>query len=628
MFRTLDSSERLSTNEKLNRILHGRDDDEDDKEKKRKKEQRAKQRLARSVLYGTGVRGILPTVKKEKATATSHFFLSKPDHSHAPLVNETISIPPGAHEDQYRMVKNITSANMADPDKLLYTSTSMTAGVRHVAQPPWYVGNQNKVKPPDDSIMTAAARYGFRGSKKIRQYETEAFMSPIRTRTEHTPKFLVTEPVLDEWVPPLQSAALNNGFLLTTPKLWPENSVYATGYPNKQLPTSSIYIKETTVATGIRPVTTKSMDYIEGMLLDEESQLLNNSRLELTRSLLSRPMTEQAEFRHTWEDRMSKTLNATHPTFRTTTASNKNRSDSLLMDPTDKFHQKQSSGTAVLVHTQSSDVLKYKSRLMQSQSLLPYKLRWTQIYDLVNAMKGKLRLNQKLGDVIRDLTMKLHVDSMSNFNGEEDTITRPRFLEVLTSLDHLNGIPNSQINLLYSAFDYIQSNSVRLVDIASSFMVLDVSAISKASESAIMKKLTSLWFLYDTFSHRLTRLETCLAILTSAAASDEDRQKITILFKEKFRPKCYSLAVMREPIEPSTFGTKDSPNMSSSQNLQNRVDKPQKQGANTPFPYNVCDSNFDCDLFVEVLEACPELTAEFERQMHSRLSECYGNEWG
>jgi len=612
---------RLSTNEKLNRILNGRDDDEEDEEGKRARHVRVKQRLSRSVLYGSGVRGHLPAVKKKNKPIKSQFMLTaNQDRPSSPL--ETTTVPPGAHADQYRMVSHTTLSHKVDPDRMVYTSGSMTGKPPHISQPPWYVGNLNKVNPPDNSIITSASRYGFRGSKNIRQYQIQPYMSPIRTKTEHTPKFLNTDPLIDEWVPPLSGSPLNKGYQLTTPKLWPENSEFVTGYPKKTHPTSSVYNKETTVAVDTRPSTTKSMDQIQYMFEDEESILQGNSNMEMTRCMLSRPMSEQMIFRSQWDEHLSKTMNASLMSMTGQIHSpSKLKSKPVLMDSTDTLRYSQSGGTSVIVHSHSSDLLKYRDRIEQSKTLVPYTLRWTQMFLLVHAIRSRLRRDQTLGDVIRDISMKLHVDSMGAMR-EQDVLIRPKFLQTMSSIDHLSQVSITQINTVYSAFDYFQSNAVRLVDVICAFMVLDYIPSSRPNESTVLKKLTSLWYLYDTFAHKYAPLEKCQVILCACAGSDDDRQIITRLFKEKFRPRCVSLSAMKEPI----LGEEKGKSASMRNTLNSHGNKSQSLDKNTQFAYNICDSHLDCEMFMDVLAECQELVEEFDRQWRCRLADCFGGE--
>eukprot|EP01041_Mallomonas_annulata_P008464 gene8464-17445_t len=627
----LHDKPHLTTNDKINLILNGPRDDEEDEYEKRAKLRRLKKRLQRSALYGSGPRTTLPNVKKTAKSTKSQFLFSSPESTIVENHKETTSIPPGAHDDQYRLVQNITTVNQNDPDRVFFTSTSMTNGVRHISQPPWYIGHQNKINPPDVSVITSAQRYGFRGSKQIRQYQTEPYMSPIRTRTAYTPKFLKTEPIENEWVPPLSASALNKGYQLTTPKMWPENSEYVTGYPTKT-PTSIIYINETTVCDEERPAATKSMDAIHGMFIEEQSRLRDYSNLEKSRTLLSRPMTEQSVFRSSWEGHIEQNLNIN---LKNTKNSMKNKQQvsiykgkKALLDATDALRCAKTS--SIITHSQSSEVLKFRGRLEYSPSLIPYTIRWTEVYIIFKSMKSRLKKKDKsITEILQDISMKLHIDTITG--GDIDVIWRSKFVQTLSSIELLNQIPATHFNSLYSAFDYFQSDCVKIVEIMAYFTILD-NPMSDA-----MQKILSLWYLYDTLTHHYSPLETCLCVLTTCATSENNRKVMTELFKTKFKPKCYSTAIMKEPTttqRPSiaTSNTNTNINMTSSSlgtvhlaHSSSQLSNP-LQEKNVQTAFNICDSFLDADMFVEVLEQCPEVVDEFDFQLSGRLVECFGTD--
>ena len=64
-------------------------------------------------------------------------------------------------------------------------------------------------------MITAANRYGYRGSQAIRQYHTEPYEPSDRTRTPYTPKFLnAGAGIIDEWVPPIEGRPCTQGIHL------------------------------------------------------------------------------------------------------------------------------------------------------------------------------------------------------------------------------------------------------------------------------------------------------------------------------------------------------------------------------------------------------------------------------
>jgi hypothetical protein len=224
---------KLSTTEKLSRILNGRpegDDDETVKAAKAHKQNRAKDQLRRASLYGGGARAIVPKVKKADQTSGASplaFADTKLLETHL-LQRETTSIPPGAHDEQFRRVQSQTRKSLNDPDRVFFQPTLLNPSLRIADQPPWYLGNQNKINPPDKSILKAAARYGYRGARGIQQYLTETYEPPERTKTPYTPKFLNTDPMINEYTPTLAMMPYFNGYHpnLISPKLWPESACF------------------------------------------------------------------------------------------------------------------------------------------------------------------------------------------------------------------------------------------------------------------------------------------------------------------------------------------------------------------------------------------------------------------
>jgi hypothetical protein len=178
------------------------------------------------------------------------------------------------------MVSNPTRLSLEDPEKSFYNSSVMLDGLRTLPQPPWYVGYQNKIDPPDQNAMMAASRYGFRGAKNIEQFNTKPYEIPSKTQTDNTPKFLQIPPgdvegYINEYVPPIFATKVNSINGMETPKLWPENTEYVNGFPKKKLPTLWKYKHQTTVYLPERP---KSPTSLANLLnkTSEQSQLLND----------------------------------------------------------------------------------------------------------------------------------------------------------------------------------------------------------------------------------------------------------------------------------------------------------------------------------------------------------------
>lgn len=165
------------------------------------------------------------------------------------------AIPPGAHEDTYRVLYPPSAAKQHTSEQLFWTTTSMTEGIRVMPQPPWYYGHANKVQPSDSNILNSATRYGYRGSQSIRQFTRSPHARPEHTLTSKTPAFLRRETLERQhtpnvWVPPLEArSSIHRQTLLNSPKLWPEPASFVAGFKGKR-PASSAWYRE--VSTGVR----------------------------------------------------------------------------------------------------------------------------------------------------------------------------------------------------------------------------------------------------------------------------------------------------------------------------------------------------------------------------------------
>jgi hypothetical protein len=349
------------------------------------RKQRARKHLSRALLYSNGARAKLPHVKKVKLKNKSPFTVLQPvEFAEKPMTTHDTQ-PPGHSDSQYAESFYYTRAGAGkkakDNELVLTNTTSMVKSVENyvmAGQPPWYVGYQNKTVPPDSSIIYAASRYGFRGSKGIRQYETKPYQSQERTQTQYTPKFLDTQFHLNEWVPAIRVDEF------TSPKVWPENAEYATGVPLKRPPTSVSYNRETTVGNdGHREVPPSLSDYIERRT-DIDRTLHDFAKLESANLFLSRPMTAQLKFETMWEDKVAKTAsNQLRATLREESPFPYQASG--LTDPTDKI--KYSGVTAMVVHSQSAAELRFRLRLAASKSFTPYERRWKHVVAAFQAIK-------------------------------------------------------------------------------------------------------------------------------------------------------------------------------------------------------------------------------------------------
>ncbi len=270
-----------------------------------------------------------------------------------------------------------------------------------VPQPPWYYGNTNKIVPADSNMMTAAARYGFRGSKNIAQYNTNPYEVPSKTRTEHTPKFLDNGEFINEWVPPIIAASVQSVNGIETPKLWPENTEYVNGYPLKRQAQSWRYKRETTIGQEQCPATSEGLNTLMNNISKQDDLLREYSRLESSSAFLSLPMTVQLNFDSTWKDKVAKNANSVlkhnltriKPTYEAHT----------LVDPSDVI--KYSGTTAMIVHSQTTEELKFRIRMDRSKSKTntPYQLKWQHVMSHFKGIGVLLRRTQTMSYAITEI---------------------------------------------------------------------------------------------------------------------------------------------------------------------------------------------------------------------------------
>jgi hypothetical protein len=589
----------MSTNEKMNRLINDRPASTDaDVSRERNAEKAAKDRLRRGALYGAGARALIPKVKKKPSTTSSPFVLLK----EVPSMNKNLevnSIPPTAHEDMFRIVQYPTEKSRNDPDRIFYTTKSCTEGVRHIHQPPWFFGYQNKTLPADSSMLLAANRYGFRGSKDIKQFHTKNIKPPEQTRTDHTPKFLQGNSVIDEWVPPLRGEVVKDMFQLTTPIMWPENAEYPTGFKPKRRPTSPVYNRETTI--GILqplPVPPSLMGVYEGM--DTEKQLLStNSKLESQGKILSPPMHDQQEFLNTWRSRLDDFAN---PSLKMTMS--KKAAPTEQHKLMDGDFLRYSGSTAVLCHSCSTDELKYRLRMEHHEENPNLAFRWKQVIPLLLGMKVRLRREQTLRTISKDLARKLLYQSIKF--GQKYYIDRAQFITAICETPSFEHVPIKQKNVLFSAFDDLKRNLIRFVTVIRAFAVVDNINESPAA------KLSYMWMLEEEFGDPQPPLERIFDILCSVVGSEGEKKLMLEAFDKEFKPACYRYSI--SAIHPSD-------------SIQQTKYAPGKTANMKSFApaYTICDNVIDAAAFVKIQEDCPQTMSLFSMLLNARIATFTGS---
>lgn len=624
---------KLSTNEKLSMLANAREDDTLVEEHYQEEESKAHDRLRRSVLYGQGSRAKIPKVRKVHVDAQSPYALmaqmdpSQPDTIHT-------SYQPGAHEDAYRIVQYGTTKNRNDPDRVFFTTTRFSEGVKFSHQGPWYCGYDNKTKPPDGNLLTAAARYGYRGSKEINQKHTLPHENPTRTRNAHTPKFLTGNEVVDEWVPPILATKFQTVNNMESPKLWPSSTEYVTGFPKKKLPTETMYNRETTVGMDSRPQTADSLEAWFDKTANFTGTLHDYAMMERSNTLLSLPMERQMQCEAEWKDRVSKT--ASSALRKTMREENPPHSPQMLSDPSDSIRY--SGPTAVITHTMSTDEFKFRMRMQHSNSVINYDLKWKQIFMIFRHLKMKIKRDMSMTLAIRDVGNALRREGI--LAGTPTSLTRKQFLDCLTKYKYFETLEVRSLSGVYSSLDPLKRNSVRFIELLDGMALIDLH-LDKPAE-----KLGCIWNLHSDYGDDEPPFDVALAVLCSANYNDVDRRSIEKMYKDQFRPTCFKVALSVDTRDSSSMltslaalaqkGRKDeaadgsvtSPGASRPPTSGSGTGRSQmyRNKSASGHPFNICDKFFCRETFVSAVERCPALLENFDQQLSFLLVQFYGKD--
>lgn len=545
----------------------------------------------------------------------------------------------------------------------------MVDGLHHVAQPAWYVGNNNKVIPPETNLFLSAARYGFRGSKEILQYKTEPYEVPSKTHNERTPKFLRSDEYINEWAPPIFAAKYQTVNSIETPKLWPENTEYATGYPRKKFPKSWIYKRETTLASKDPMVSTDSLISYMSKVVDSNEMLREYAKLESTKKISSLPIDSVNNFSRIWNDKV-KTY-GTSTLKSTLSKDNLNCESHTLMDPSDRM--KYSGSTAMIVHTQSADELKFRVRMEREKLSTQYKLRWQTVQFHLKIIISRLKRNETTESVISDLLSRLRATATKN--GSQTSMSRADFIKTCNKIPCFEENTPKQLSLLYSIFDPMKKNCMRFAELGTALMILDNP--SQPTD----EKLRSLWNMNVQFGYDRNLFDVSFGIVTSFCSSNEDFFAVENAFKEEFRPKCYEMAIYdtgrsnnkyritTASTERTQTASTDQPqaeegNMVESVNASIVTDSDPKRensvsvasirnsrkqaifvskgdlfesadsvdanaiktGLSVQPQYNICEHYLNEITFVRVLRNCPKLYELINKQLTECLTKCYGSD--
>lgn len=633
-----------STNAKLYEFIHSKNNDHEDEENLLEKEQRAKARLRRTALYGGGARIKIPKIKKKPSSENpSPYQIGTRDvrlDTLPDIQSFDNSIPPGAHTDQYRFVTDNTVQAVDDPDRIFYNSQTIKEGLQYQAQPPWYYGNQNNAKkPPDQHLLMAAGRYGYRGAQNIHQYSIEPYREPAKTRTKQTPDFLDNGDFIDEWVPPIVATVSQtvNGY--ESPKKWPVNTEFVTGYPHKQLPESSIYNRETTISSLYKPIPSDSLSktMTGGISKDELLQAMSDQ--ESCRTLKSLPIEAQQEFASTWENKVAKHANSSLRVAMN--SEQKPHEKHTLMDPSDTM--KYSGTTAMIVHTQTTDELKFRLRMQRSKNAAstPFHIRWNHICRIFQEITGRLKRKETMDYAIMNIGRELQTQAIKT--GSETSINRVDFISTCGKNPHLKDASTKQLSILYSCFDPLKKNALRFVEFMATLKVLDNPS------QDVLDKLRALWHVHHELGLDRNVFDICQDIMSTCCFSTEEVAAMELLFREEFRPACYKLALLykeqkqRKASNSSVTSVESMENLNAATSDAGSSSGPSDNGSpdslkGKPAPelatakrslsivpqYNICESYLNVDTFIDVLQICPVLVSTFDEALSKRLIMVHG----
>jgi hypothetical protein len=246
-----------STSEKLNELLEEevRASFADPNSKKHRR------RIRRQRLYGLGGGAVMPRVRGGEAQAIAAFATAArlpgaaSEQSHAARPSDHHDTY--EHDAWYRMSYAQCSSHTASsaPDRVYVGggAARRRGGVGKARREPWYGGALDRSNAPSSDLFADAVRYGYDGARRRRQYQQFSGAAPAKTLDDMCPEYLRRNTSLRaEWAPALRGQAPGPGGVWgATPRLWPENASYPSGYKGAsvaQRPSSSWYRNQTTIA--------------------------------------------------------------------------------------------------------------------------------------------------------------------------------------------------------------------------------------------------------------------------------------------------------------------------------------------------------------------------------------------
>lgn len=490
---------------------------------------------------------------------------------------------------------------------------------------------------------------------------------PSRTRTAYTPKFLRGSDETDlhdfynEYVPPIVAAPIHSINGMESPKLWPENAEFVTGCRFKRNATSHRYNRETSAGRDVssRPQSSASLEHWIERTRAEEGVIDDCARQESEGTMMSKPLTAISMCETKWRDQVMHTANST---LKATMARDiPPYIAHTLMDSTDSIRY--SGSTAVIIHSQSTEELRFKMMLQQTASTLPYQLRWRHIITNFQTIKGKLKRDQNMTQAIVDIGTKLRIAAV--MSGAPTMIRRADFIKTLSKTKYFENVPAKELSVLFSVYDPLKRNIVRFVEIIAALTSLN-NPLATGTE-----KLGHIWKAYESFGSDLSPMEMCLAVLSTCCGSDHDQKTIDNLFKKQFKYVAYDLTMRGQTNDsaellgfdssaPSSGSPVSSPSPAAAASGSRPISpaavnesfvgggqgspkqvvavqesgvgkwrtSPQKKQSSSAVQsaFNICDGSLDYRMFCKVLSRCPELLAAFDEQLNLQLVHCYGKD--
>ncbi|RYD91697.1 MAG: hypothetical protein EOP50_13860, partial [Sphingobacteriales bacterium] len=389
------------------------------------------------------------------------------------------------------------------------------------------------------------------------------------------------------------------------------------GFKGKQAASSWFYRRETTVHLPVRPLSPEELQRMARRSDEERATLRDFAALETRRSLLSTATAAQHKLESAWNSALQAeatgtlrhTLQQVHPPYEAHT----------LLDPSDCMRY--SGSTALIVHSQSTEELKFRLRMERSRSQVstPLALRWQHVLALFCGVKQKLKRGQTMGEVIDKLARVWQTAALRG--GSETALHRADFVQACGRITFFEDVSARQVSQLYSLFDPAKKNRVRFAELLLMLLALD------RPEDAVYLKLQTLWQCLAQFGLDRPLFDLALEVLSTCAASREDLVKVEALFREEFRPRAYDFCVTGK-LEKVAWTEELMLGRARDKQLaeEKELEKDNNQSSFARQQYNVCEGKLNATSLVEILQACPALIREVDSQLSARLLACYGRD--